>query len=199
MKAGQIKTAIPNLVTLVRVLMTPVILLELAHGHYLAGGWLFGGAAFTDIVDGALARRFGMGSKTGQYFDPIADKILLTAIYIGLALGHAVPVWIVAIILGRDLWILLLSSSALAFTDFRELKPSVWGKASTFAQVMAAVAVMGGYAYDSPVFALLGKILLGAVVVLAALSGGDYTLRGIRWLAGSRRRSLTCERGGSSL
>jgi cardiolipin synthase len=180
---------IPNLVTVVRILMTPVILWELARGHYLAGGWLFGGAAFTDVVDGAVARRFGGQSKTGQYLDPIADKILLSGIYIGLALGHAVPVWIVLVIFGRDLWILLLSATALAFTDFRDLRPSIWGKASTFAQIMAAVAVMGGYAYESNLFAMAGRILLGAVVVLAVLSGGDYTLRGVRWLASTRRRS----------
>lgn len=190
------KRVIPNFVTAVRILMTPVVLWELARGHYLAGGWLFGGAAFTDVVDGALARRFGGESKVGQYLDPIADKIFLSGIYIGLALGRAVPVWVVAVIFARDLWILLLSASALAFTDFRQLRPSVWGKASTFAQIMAAVAVMGGYAYDSAVFALAGRILLGVVVVLAALSGGDYTLRGIRWIAAARRpRSLTWREG----
>jgi cardiolipin synthase len=172
---------IPNLFTLIRVMMTPVILRELAHGHFLWGGWLFGGAAFTDLLDGAVARRFGGESKFGQYLDPIADKILLSAIYIGLALGHAVPLWIVAVIFGRDLWILLLSSSALAFTGFRDLKPSAWGKASTFAQVMAAVCVMGSYAYDSIVFAVAARALLGLVVVLATLSGADYTWRGVRW------------------
>src|ERR1700691_4149562 len=109
---------IPNLLTFVRILMTPFILIELARGRYLAGGWMFGAAAFTDILDGALARRLGARSETGQYLDPVADKILLGCIYIGLALGHAVPVWIVVLIFARDFWILLLSAAALRFTQF---------------------------------------------------------------------------------
>src|SRR5579872_4973332 len=104
---------IPNLFTMIRVLMTPFILLELARRHFLAGGWLFGGAAFTDLLDGAVARRFGATSKIGLYLDPVADKILLSSIYIGLAAGHAVPLWLVFVIFGRDLWIVLLSGIAL--------------------------------------------------------------------------------------
>src|SRR5580658_1205106 len=85
---------IPNLLTLVRIIMTPFILIELSKGRYLAGGWMFGAAAFTDVLDGGLARLLGSQSKVGQYFDPIADKVLLSCIYIGLAMGRAVPLWI---------------------------------------------------------------------------------------------------------
>lgn len=176
---------IPNLVTFVRILMTPFIVIELSRGEYLIGGWMFGAAAFTDILDGFLARSFGGVSKSGQYLDPIADKILLSCIYIGLALGGAVPVWIVYVIFGRDVWILLLSGVALRFTSFRQLQPSIWGKASTFCQVMAAVAVTGVHAYGYGWFTVSAKLLLGGVVVLAAISGADYTLRGVNWLRGS--------------
>ncbi len=177
---------IPNLFTLVRILMTPFILIELARGQYLAGGWMFGGAAFTDILDGGLARRFGGQSKIGQYFDPIADKILLSCIYIGLALGRAVPLWIVVLIFARDLWILALSGVALSLTDFRNLQPSVWGKASTFFQIMAAVAVIGARAYDSIWFQKISTLLLAGVVVLAGVSAIDYSMRGVVYL---RRRT----------
>ena len=172
---------IPNLLTFVRILMTPFILIELSRGRYMAGGWMFGAAAFTDILDGALARAMGDVSKTGQYLDPIADKILLSCIYIGLALGGAVPVWIVYVIFARDLWILLLSAIALRFTSFRHLQPSVWGKASTFCQVMAVVAVTAWHAYGIDWFSSAANLLLGGVVILAAISGGDYSLRGILW------------------
>ena len=106
---------IPNLLTMVRIVMTPFILIELARGRYMVGGWMFGAAAFTDILDGGLARRFGTQSETGQYLDPVADKILLSCIYVGLALGGAVPGWIVVLIFARDIWILLLSGVALRF------------------------------------------------------------------------------------
>lgn len=173
---------IPNFFTMLRVLMTPFILYELAQGRFLTGGWLFGAAAFTDLLDGAVARRFGGESKIGLYLDPIADKILLSSIYIGLALGHAVPVWLVAVIFGRDIWIVLLSAVALKFTSFRRIEPSVWGKASTFMQVMTAVAVMAADGYRDIVLARVCDFLIWGVVGFAAVSACDYGLRGIRWL-----------------
>ena len=180
---------IPNLVTLVRVAMTPFILLQLGRGNYLVGGWMFGAAAATDILDGWLARRFGQrslfgGSKAGQYFDPVADKLLLTSIYLGLAMGGAERWFVVWVIFARDLWILGLSGVALRFTNFRNLQPSKWGKGSTFAQIMAVVAVTAGRAYANADFTRVGDALLWVVVALAFLSGGDYTLRGMAWLRG---------------
>lgn len=172
---------IPNLLTLVRILLTPFILVELARGNYLVGGWTFGAAAWTDVLDGYLARRLGGQTKVGQYLDPIADKLLLTCIYVGLAVGGAVPAWIVVLIVSRDLWILLLSAIALRFTGFRDLQPSIWGKASTFCQIMAAVCVMGARAYASDWFLRISTVLLAGVVILAFVSGADYTLRGVRY------------------
>lgn len=172
---------IPNLLTLVRILLTPFILVELARGNYLVGGWTFGAAAWTDVLDGYLARRLGGQTKVGQYLDPIADKLLLTCIYVGLAVGGAVPAWIVVLIVARDLWILLLSAIALRFTGFRDLQPSIWGKASTFCQIMAAVCVMGARAYASDWFLRISTVLLAGVVILAFVSGADYTLRGVRY------------------
>jgi len=173
---------LPNLVTLARVAMTPFVLIYLARGDYMTGGWLFGAAAATDILDGWLARRFAGTSKAGQYFDPVADKLLLSSIYIGLSLGGAVPVLVVAVIFARDLWILLLSVVALRFTKFRNLQPSMWGKASTFAQIMAVVAITAARAYANADFARVGRALLWLVVALAVFTGADYTWRGVKWL-----------------
>jgi cardiolipin synthase len=181
---------IPNLLTLARIIMTPFILIELSRGQYMIGGWTFGAAAFTDILDGLLARRFDSQSKIGQYLDPVADKILLTSIYIGLALGGAVPLWIVLLIIARDLWILLLSGVALRFTQFRNLQPSVWGKASTFFQIMAAVAVMAARAYGNEWFLKISTVLMTGVVVLAAISGFDYSLRAVAYFRPGSRQGL---------
>jgi cardiolipin synthase len=177
---------IPNLFTMVRILMTPFILYSLAHGHFLMGGWLFGGAAMTDLLDGAVARRFGGETKLGLYLDPIADKILLSAIYIGLAAGGAVPVWVVVVIFARDLLILALSSYALKFTTFRDLNPSNLGKASTFMQVMTAVAVMAAEGYHDAVLRRICDVLLVVVVAFAAVTAADYSHRGVAWLRRER-------------
>lgn len=173
---------IPNAFTFVRILMIPWILLELSRGHWMTGGWLLGGAAFTDLMDGGLARHFNWYSKAGQYLDPIADKLLLTSVYIGLSAGGAVPVWLVAVIIGRDAWILGLSAFALRFTRFRNLTPSLWGKLSTFAQVMTAVAIVASRAYGNPRFSVAADFLLRIVVALAIISCADYTWRGIKYL-----------------
>ena len=178
---------IPNLFTLLRVAMTPFILLELARGEYMIAGWTFGAAAFTDTLDGYIARRFGSESRVGLYLDPIADKLLLSSIYIGLMLGHAIPVWVVVVVFGRDLWILLLSGIALGFTKYRELQPSVWGKASTFAQIMTAVAIMAARAYHNDTFGRIADVLVWAVVALAAISAIHYTARGAGFYFRSRR------------
>ncbi|MEP6715484.1 MAG: CDP-alcohol phosphatidyltransferase family protein [Terriglobia bacterium] len=173
---------IPNLFTTLRIFMTPFILMELAHGKFVTAGWLFGAAATTDLLDGAVARRFQSESKIGLYLDPVADKILLTSIFIGLAMSGAVPLWLIAVIFGRDVWILVLSGIALKFTGFRNLEPSVWGKASTFVQVMTAVAVTAAWGYHDAVLARICDALFLAVVVLAAISVVHYSLRGVYWL-----------------
>jgi cardiolipin synthase (CMP-forming) len=173
---------IPNLFTMVRILMTPFILFELTHGEFLVGGWLFGAAAVTDLLDGAVARKFGGESRIGLYLDPIADKILLSGIYIGLAAGGAIRPWVVAVIFGRDFWILLLSAIALQFTRFRKLEPSVWGKASTFLQIMTAVATMAARGYHDAVLERIAEVLVWGVAALAVISAADYSLRGVFWL-----------------
>ena len=143
-------------------------------------------SAFTDLLDGAVARRFGGETKFGQYLDPIADKILLSGVYIGLALGGAIPMWLLAVIFGRDLWILALSGAALAFTKFRELQPSNWGKASTFVQVMCAVGVLAGAGYrDETLLKICGGIFW-LITALAVASAADYTIRGVLWCLGRR-------------
>jgi cardiolipin synthase len=193
------RALIPNLFTCVRVLMTPWILLELAQGRFIYGGWLFGAAAFTDLLDGAVARRFGGETKFGQYLDPVADKLLLSAIYIGLAMGKAIPLWLVAVIFGRDLWILALSGIALAFTGFRQLEPSRWGKASTFLQVMTAIGVMAAWGYRDAVLTDICNVLEWGIAALAVISAIDYTARGVQWMARRRSAALTGDRPGSTL
>lgn len=173
---------IPNLFTASRIFMTPFILFSLARGHFLVGGWLFGIAALTDMLDGTVARRFGGETQLGAYLDPLADKFLLSGIYIGLAAGGAVPVWSVGVIFGRDLWILGLSAAAFRFTSFRQFDPSRWGKASTFLQIMTAIAVMAARGYHDDLLALICKWLIGGVVLLAVISASEYTWRGIAWL-----------------
>src|SRR3954471_21669108 len=133
---------LPNFFTLLRLILTPFVIREILEGRHLRALELFAIAAFTDILDGAAARRFGVVTPTGAYFDPIADKCLLSGVFLALAAARIVPRWLVGIIFARDLLILAVVGLVLLYTPVRRFPPSVWGKASTFVQISTAVTWM---------------------------------------------------------
>src|SRR5215471_15141949 len=145
---------------MVRVVLTPFIADGILHGRPLAAFWLAIAAGLTDILDGFLARHFASATTTGAYLDPIADKVLLSTIYICLALHDTIPWWFVGVVFGRDLLILAASAIALAFTRLRKFPPSVWGKLSTFFQIVAAVVGMGRDAFPTLTLDSIGNLLI---------------------------------------
>jgi cardiolipin synthase len=166
---------LPNLFTLARLVLAPFIASDILHGHYGRAIILLFAAGFTDVIDGFLARRLQVSTRVGAYFDPIADKILLSVIYISLGLAGAMPWWMVAVVFGRDLLILAMAGYGLLFTSLRKFPPSVWGKISTFFQIAAALVVMGARAgIPAPVTLALSLMLVATVV-----SGLHYIWRGI--------------------
>jgi cardiolipin synthase (CMP-forming) len=166
---------LPNLFTLARLLLAPFIASDILHGRYGRAIILLFAAGFTDVIDGLLARRFQTSTRLGAYFDPIADKILLSVIYISLALAGAIPWWMVAVVFGRDLLILAMAGYGLLFTSLRKFPPSVWGKISTFFQIAAALVVMGARAaIPAPV-----TLALSLMIVATVVSGVHYFWRGM--------------------
>src|SRR6266567_2100905 len=105
-----------NLFTFSRLVFAPFIAHAILHGRPLAAFVLLIIAGFTDVIDGGLARHFGWSTAAGAYLDPIADKVLLSTVYISLAFHGGVPWWFVAVVFGRDLLILVSSGAAMAFT-----------------------------------------------------------------------------------
>lgn len=168
----------PNLFTLARLILAPFVAADIWNGHYGRAIVLFFIAGITDIIDGLLARRMGVPTKIGAYFDPIADKILLSVIYISLGAVHAIPWWIVWIIFGRDILILAMAAYSLAFTTLRKFPPSVWGKLSTFVQIGAALIIMGARA-GIPV---PDSLALWPLVAVTVWSGVHYCWRGFQML-----------------
>ncbi|HUE21774.1 MAG TPA: CDP-alcohol phosphatidyltransferase family protein [Bryobacteraceae bacterium] len=173
---------LPNLFTLARLVLAPVIVYAILQGRAFAALSIFAVAAATDLIDGYLARHFGAASATGAFFDPIADKLLLTGVYLALALSGSVPWWLVGVIFGRDLLILAASAVALLATRLRAFPPSVWGKASTFFQVLTAVAFLGRNAFGWPILATLSAALIWPTLALTVWSGMHYGWRGARLL-----------------
>jgi cardiolipin synthase len=143
-------------------------------------GWLFGAAAFTDILDGWSARALKISTQAGAYLDPIADKCLLSGVFLALAWARLVPRWLVAIIFGRDIYILCGVAIFMLFTSLRSFPPSVWGKVSTFVQICTAVIWMAHVIFGTRVLAELSSAMLWPCVGFTVWSGIDYTWKGIQ-------------------
>jgi cardiolipin synthase (CMP-forming) len=177
---------LPNLFTLTRLMLAPIVVYAILDRRALAALSVFAAASATDIIDGYLARHFGSATAAGAYLDPIADKLLLTGVYLALALGGSIPWWVVGVIFGRDLFILTASAVALLATNLRTFPPSMWGKASTFSQIVTAVAFLGRNALGSPFFATLSGALIWPMLALTVWSGTNYGWRGARLLRSHR-------------
>lgn len=176
---------LPNILTLCRLALAPAAVLAILAGRYRQALGVFLAAAITDGMDGYLARRLNAMTRFGAYMDPLADKVLLSAAYLGLGVAGAAPWWFVGLVFGRDLLILAMAGAALLFTRYRDFPPSVWGKVSTFCQVGAALALIVARAFPSL------DIRTGAALWIAAAatawSGAHYVLRGARMARNARR------------
>jgi len=173
---------LPNFVTSLRALLVPFILWAILREQHMAALILFAAAAATDAIDGYLARHLHAASASGAYLDPIADKLLLSGVYLALAIIRSVPWWLVVVIFGRDLLILAASAIALLFTELRAFPPSVWGKISTFFQVLTAVAFLARNALRTPALATFAGISVWPTAALTVWSAIHYAWRGIRLL-----------------
>ena len=173
---------IPNLLTLARLLLAPFVFASILRGRPASALLFFACAALTDTLDGLLARRFGQVTTTGLYLDPIADKLLLSGVFLSLAISGSVPWWLVIVIFGRDILLLASSGIALWFTDFRHFQPSVWGKVSTLVQIACAFTWMLQNAVISPQLHSLAQALVWPTAAATLWSGLHYGWRGVRFV-----------------
>ncbi len=169
-----------NFLTLIRLLLAPFVIQAMLSGHPMLALALFGAAAVTDILDGAAARRLHLATSTGAYFDPIADKLLLSSVFVALAAIRTVPWWLVALVLGRDVYILAAAGVFLLFTNIRKFPPSVWGKLSTFVQILTVVVWMTRNWLEISFLDGLGAAMVWICAACTLWSGLHYTWRGIQ-------------------
>jgi len=170
-----------NAVTLTRILLTPVVVTAVIQGrHREAAAW-FALAAFTDFFDGLLARSQHAETSVGQYFDPIADKFLLSGVFIALAIEGSVPGWFLALVLGRDLALVVASAIAMRFSTYSDYMPTIWGKISTVLQILAAVTLLASNAEGSRTYSSAANATVYAAAVGTAWSAVHYTWRGVMY------------------
>lgn len=174
---------IPNLLSFFRLVVAPFTAWAIVRSHYPMALGLFFVAGITDALDGYLARRFNWGTPLGAYLDPLADKALLVAVFLSLGAAGALPEFLVALVIGRDLLILVLCGIGYATLGLTDFSPSFLGKISTTIQIGAAIIVLAGCAAPSAFFEALSMIAVAATTLGTGTSGLHYL-----WMAVYRYR-----------
>jgi len=176
---GTCRLSIPNLITLARILLVPVLVWAIATNRMHLAFMLFVAAAVSDAVDGFLAKRFGMKTELGAYLDPLADKVLIVSIYVTLGITTVVPLWIVILVVSRD--IMIVGAIMLSWLVDRPvaIRPHIVSKLNTAAQIVFACLVLAARGYDFDAEPVL-TLVMAMVAVLTLVSVGLYLDQWVR-------------------
>ncbi len=176
---------IPNRLTLTRVLLAPVFLVALMWEfpyHYAVACGVFALAALTDFVDGRIARKYKLVTNLGKFLDPLADKMLTTAAFLGFLAKGRLDVWAVMIVLAREF--LVTSVRLVSAGSGVVIAANFWGKAKTFLQMVSIGVMLLALEWECQtaltltdslfVPVLIAQVLIWVSVVLTAVSGVIY-------------------------
>lgn len=166
--------AAPNLLTLMRLFIIPFLVIAILDGRYRVSLALFILAGISDALDGLLARWLRQKTTLGQYLDPIADKLLLSTLFVVLTHVGMIPQYVTVLVFSRDAGILLISTLLFVTNALRDFRPSLFGKLNTLVQIVALLAVLCQKVFVSTQLATLGDFLVRAIAVLAPLSAAQY-------------------------
>jgi cardiolipin synthase len=175
---------VPDTFTIARVFASPLLAWLLLKHEFRLGLLLVAIAGLTDWLDGFTARKLGVTGKIGVVLDPLADKTLLVTLFLSLGVLRLVPLWILALAIGRDLVIVFGSVLLRIFRNRRKFVPTMLGKVSTFFQIVFVLLVLIHAAVSSapPAYVWLSWLETTALLLTAAftaLSGLDYIRKGI--------------------
>jgi len=165
---------IPNMLTLARIIMTPVIVYMVLSGQAWFALALMVVAGITDMLDGAIARYFNMRTTVGAYLDPLADKIMLISLFVTLFIVEQVPLFVFLAIIFRDLIIVLGAVTYEIVTRRLTMQPSFVSKATTFMQIVYVALLLLNMAIIIPVILL--QIAMWLTFSLTCVSGLHYLI-----------------------
>ena len=170
---------LPNIISLGRLLITPIIVWLMLTGAFGGAFWLFLIAALSDALDGTIAKRFDMITRLGSYLDPIADKVMLVSVFLVLGSHDHLPLWLVLLVVSRDA--LIVGGAVLLWMLERPflMKPLMVSKVNTVCQILLAATVLGLIGLDWPVdFSVtldaIVDILMIVVATTTLASGAGY-------------------------
>jgi cardiolipin synthase len=172
--------SIPNILTLVRILLTPVFVILLLRDMFPVALLVFTAAGISDGLDGLIARYLNQRTTLGSYLDPAADKLLLTSAFIVMAVLGIIPDWLMVIVITRDV-VIVLGLAILTLTEKKyEVKPTLVSKCTTAIQILVVFVSLYDPAHTK--LALLHPVLLWGTAILTTLSGLHYIYIGMNIL-----------------
>jgi cardiolipin synthase (CMP-forming) len=171
--------SIPNLITLARILLVPVIVWAIASNQMQIAFSLFLVAGLSDLVDGFLAKRFGMATELGAYLDPLADKAMIVSIYIALGIADVIPRWLVILVVSRDIMIVAAIVLSWVVDKPVKLKPLTVSKLNTVAQIVLALLVLASLSIGFDAALAIQAVTL-LVALLTLLSVAFYVAAWVR-------------------
>lgn len=166
----------PNQLTLLRLIFIPFVILNVFDGHWEWALGLLVAAGLSDAFDGLLARALNQRTMLGQYLDPIADKMLLSSLFMVLSFVKKIPWKFTVIVFSRDVLIVSTCVVLYATVGFRDFRPSIWGKLNTFCQIAAVFFVVLAQVATQPWILIAQRYFLYATFTFATISGVHYVL-----------------------
>jgi cardiolipin synthase (CMP-forming) len=171
-----------NLLTMLRFCLVPIVIVAIINKQWTLAFVLFVTAGVTDAVDGFIARHFDMRTELGAYLDPLADKALLVSIYITMAIGNYIPVWLAVLVVSRDILIIGAVIVSWLLDNPVEINPLRLSKANTLAQIsfVALMLFLLAFTLSMDMLVMLG---IGAVTALTLASMIAYLASWFRHMA----------------
>lgn len=166
----------PNLLTLLRIFLAPVLVVSVLERRFVYAFALFMMAAFTDAIDGTLARWLRQRTMLGQYLDPIADKLMLSSLFLVLTFEGLMDPRVTVLVFGRDIGMTLTAVILFFTVGLRDFRPSLLGKANSVSQVLAVGSVLLNQINHDPWVVLTHEVMLDATMALTVLTGFHYAL-----------------------
>lgn len=175
---------IPNLLTLLRIILVPVIVIFLIDGNFSGAMILFIIAGITDGLDGFLAKVLNQKTILGSYLDPMADKILLISSFVTLSVLGLIPGWLTVIVISRDV-IILLGVMLLFFMSVSfDIKPVYVSKATTLFQILTVSLVLMSKCFPSFMDYVVIEVFFWLTAIFTVISGFNYLCKGIKFING---------------
>ncbi len=171
-------------ITLIRIFLTPLFLIFFIRGEV---GWavgIFSIAAFTDALDGYIARHHNQKTSLGSVLDPLADKLLIMTAFIGMLFRYPHLLIFLIPVISRDMILVVGSLLIFLFGGKVEIEPSISGKITTFFQLMMVIVTLGAEVFKQTLFIYSNFYLVWVVLTmgLTVVSGVGYLAKGIAWL-----------------